>query len=135
MKEKEIKDFVKERYSKIANKTDSSSCSCCSGTEMDGIIMQAKAVGYSDEEIKSIPADAIFGLGCGNPTALAEIKKGETVLDLGSGGGIDVFLAANKVGDDGKADVGCHGLQVEVQLASGGAEGDVCHSERPDGAG
>ncbi|EKF86204.1 arsenite methyltransferase [Methanobacterium formicicum] len=121
MKEKEIKDFVKERYSKIANKTDSSSCSCCSGTEMDGIIMQAKAVGYSDEEIKSIPADAIFGLGCGNPTALAEIKKGETVLDLGSGGGIDVFLAANKVGDAGKV-IGVDMTQEMVKTATQNAE-------------
>lgn len=121
MKEKEIKDFVKERYSKIANKTDSSSCSCCSGTEMDGIIMQAKAVGYSDEEIKSIPADAIFGLGCGNPTALAEIEKGETVLDLGSGGGIDVFLAANKVGDAGKV-IGVDMTKEMVKTAIQNAE-------------
>lgn len=82
MKEKEIKDFVKERYSKIATKKDSS-CSCCSGKGMSGIIQQAKAVGYSEDEIKSIPADAIFGrLGCGNPTALVEIKRGKTVLDL-----------------------------------------------------
>jgi len=50
----------------------------------------------------SIPEEAVFGLGCGNPTALAEIKEGETVLDLGSGAGIDVFLAARKVGDKGK---------------------------------
>jgi len=121
LKEKEIKDFVKERYSKIATKTDSSSCSCCSGTGMDGIIRQAKAVGYSEDEIKSIPADAIFGLGCGNPTALAEIKKGETVLDLGSGGGIDVFLAANKVGDDGKV-IGVDMTEAMVETATQNAE-------------
>jgi SAM-dependent methyltransferase len=54
------------------------------------------------EEIKSIPSGAVFGLGCGNPTALAEINPGETILDLGSGGGIDVFLAAQKVGEAGK---------------------------------
>jgi len=121
LKEKEIKDFVKERYSKIASKTDSSSGSCCSGNGNDNIIMQAKAVGYSDEEIKSIPADAIFGLGCGNPTALAEIKKGETVLDLGSGGGIDVFLAANKVGDAGKV-IGVDMTEEMVKTATGNAE-------------
>jgi arsenite methyltransferase len=101
MKEKEIKEFVKQRYSKIATKEDSI-CSCCSGNETDSIIQQARAAGYSVDEIKSIPEEAIFGLGCGNPTALAEIKKGETVLDLGSGGGIDVFLAANKAGEQGK---------------------------------
>lgn len=99
MQEKEIKEFVKNRYSKIAKK-ENSSCSCCSGA--DSVTEQAQAVGYSTEELKSIPEDAVFGLGCGNPTALAEIRKGETVLDLGSGGGIDVFLAANKVGDNGK---------------------------------
>jgi SAM-dependent methyltransferase len=100
MQEKEVKEFIKNRYSKIAKKEDSS-CSCCS-TTTSSIIEQAQAAGYSSEELKSIPEEAIYGLGCGNPTALAEIQKGETVLDLGSGGGIDVFLAANKVGDSGK---------------------------------
>ncbi len=100
MQEKEIKEFVKKRYTKIAKKEDSS-CSCCS-SGADLINEQAKAAGYSAKELKSIPEEAVFGLGCGNPTALAEIQEGETVLDLGSGGGIDVFLAANKVGDEGK---------------------------------
>jgi len=102
MKDKKIKEFVKERYSKIAT-NEESSCGCsCGGGEENSIIKQAQSAGYTIEEIKSIPEDAIFGLGCGNPTALAEIKLGETVLDLGSGGGIDVFLAANKVGEKGK---------------------------------
>ena len=102
MEEKKVKEFVKERYSKIAtNEESSNNCSCCGGEE-NSIIKQAQAAGYTIEEIKSIPSDAVFGLGCGNPTALAEINSGETVLDLGSGGGIDVFLAANKVGDMGK---------------------------------
>jgi arsenite methyltransferase len=102
MEDKKIKEFVKERYSKIAtNEESSNSCSCCGGEE-NSIIKQAQAAGYTMEEIKSIPSDAVFGLGCGNPTAMAEINSGETVLDLGSGGGIDVFLAANKVGDQGK---------------------------------
>jgi len=103
MEDKKIKEFVKERYSKIATTEENScGCSCCGGTEEDLIIKQAQAAGYTMEEIKSIPSDAVFGLGCGNPTALAEINPGETVLDLGSGGGIDVFLAANKVGKEGK---------------------------------
>ena len=102
MEDKKVKEFVKERYSKIAtNEKSSNSCSCCGGEE-NSFIKQAQAAGYTVEEIKSIPTDAVFGLGCGNPTALAEINSGETVLDLGSGGGIDVFLAANKVGDMGK---------------------------------
>jgi len=103
MEEKKIKEFVKERYSKIAIKDeDSCGCSCCGGSEDNSVIKRAEEVGYTMEEIKSIPSDAVFGLGCGNPTALAEINPGETVLDLGSGGGIDVFLAANKVGEEGK---------------------------------
>ncbi len=103
MEDKKVKEFVKARYSKIATKEeDSCSCSCCGDTDEESIIKKAQAAGYSIDEIKSIPADAVFGLGCGNPTALAEIKLGETVLDLGSGGGIDVFLAAQKVGKEGK---------------------------------
>ena len=103
MQNKKIKEFVKERYSKIAtNEEDSPECSCCGNTKENSIIKQAHAAGYTMEEIKSIPPEAVFGLGCGNPTALAEINPGEVVLDLGSGGGIDVFLAANKVGEEGK---------------------------------
>ncbi|MGB2697971.1 MAG: arsenite methyltransferase [Candidatus Zixiibacteriota bacterium] len=99
MREKEVKKFVKDRYGKIASQKDSC-CSCC-GSPPD-LVEQAKSMGYSEEEINSIPAEAIMGLGCGNPSALAELKEGETVLDLGSGGGLDVFLAANKVGEKGK---------------------------------
>jgi ubiquinone/menaquinone biosynthesis C-methylase UbiE len=100
MEDKNIKEFVKDRYSKIvSNKEDSCGCE---RTDEDSMINQARAAGYTLEEIKSIPSGAVFGLGCGNPTALAEINPGETILDLGSGGGIDVFLAAHKVGEDGK---------------------------------
>jgi arsenite methyltransferase len=99
MHEKEVKKFVKDRYGKIASQKDSC-CSCCG--RPPNIVEQAKSMGYSEEEIKSIPTEAVMGLGCGNPTALAELKEGEIVLDLGSGGGLDVFLAANKVGEKGK---------------------------------
>lgn len=119
VKEKEIKRSVKERYSKIAV-GEESACSCCSGTAPD-IIEQAKAAGYSAQEIKSIPEEAIFGLGCGNPTALAEIHEGETILDLGSGGGIDVFLAANKIGDHGKV-IGVDMTEEMVKTATKNAE-------------
>ncbi|BDZ70458.1 arsenite methyltransferase [Methanobacterium petrolearium] len=103
MEEKKIKDHVKERYRKIATK-ETSYCPCCGGTEdmLESALEQAKAMGYSQKEMESIPQDAIYGLGCGNPTALAEISEGETVLDLGSGGGIDVFLASKKVGSSGR---------------------------------
>ncbi|MGZ7208332.1 MAG: arsenite methyltransferase [Methanobacterium sp.] len=118
MKEKEIKDFVKERYSKIAVGEETNS-SCCCGQDL--IIEQAKAAGYTVEDLKSIPEDAVFGLGCGNPTAHAELKEGETVLDLGSGGGIDVFLAANKVGETGKV-IGVDMTEEMVATAKKNAE-------------
>jgi len=68
-----------------------------------GVKAIAQAFGYSDEELSSIPADANLGLSCGNPTATASLRPGEVVVDLGSGGGIDVLLAAKKVGPSGKA--------------------------------
>lgn len=100
MTEGKIKEAVKDRYSKIAV-GEESYCSCCSSGD-DLTVEQAKNAGYTQEELKTIPEKAVFGLGCGNPTALAELQEGEVVLDLGSGGGIDVFLAANKVGKTGK---------------------------------
>jgi arsenite methyltransferase len=103
MKEEKIKDFVKEGYAKIA-KRGSSCCepstACCGDIDMASAI--SRNIGYSDEELRSIPEGANLGLGCGNPIALASLKKGETVLDLGAGAGFDCFLAANQVGPTGK---------------------------------
>jgi arsenite methyltransferase len=99
MENKKVKDFVKKRYGEIA-KTEQSCCcsSSCFGPSKD----MAKEIGYSEQDLKNVPESAILGLGCGNPVALANLKEGETVLDLGSGGGIDVFLASKKVGQHGK---------------------------------
>jgi len=99
MNEKKIKNEVKRRYSKIADE-GSSCCSSCK-TYGKSIIKQSESIGYSEDELSSIPKDSIMGLGCGNPTALADLNQGETVLDLGSGAGVDVFLAAKKVGENG----------------------------------
>ncbi len=99
MEDKEIKEIVKERYSRIAE--ESTSCCPTCGPCGHDVTAQAKGIGYSEEELEKIPKEAIMGLGCGNPTALGDLKEGETVLDLGAGAGIDVFLAANKVGPDG----------------------------------
>ncbi len=99
MQEEKIKKIVRGRYSKMA-KENTSCCSTCDPCGID-VMEQAKNIGYSEEELRNIPESAIMGLGCGNPTALADLKKGETVLDLGAGVGIDVFLAANKVGSEG----------------------------------
>ena len=98
-REKEIKEYVKDRYARIASTGESCCPSCaCSGD----LVHQAKSIGYSERELSSVPEGTVLGLGCGNPTALAELKEGETVLDLGPGGGLDVFLAAQKVGAQGK---------------------------------
>ena len=95
---REIKEFVRDRYGEIASSDESCCPSCSSGPDP---IKQAMAIGYSCAEIESVAASAVMGLGCGNPTALAGLKGGETVLDLGSGGGLDVFLAAQRVGRNG----------------------------------
>ena len=99
MDDREIKKAVKKRYTKFAQ--DNTSCCPTCNSKKNGITEQTKSIGYSANELKSIPESAVMGLGCGNPTVLADLKEGETVLDLGSGAGIDVFLSANKVGESG----------------------------------
>ncbi len=103
MKEEEIKKVVREGYAKIA-KQDSSCCgpmsSCCGGTDLAQNI--SKSIGYTEQELEAVPEGANLGLGCGNPVALASLREGETVLDLGSGAGFDCFLAASKVGSNGR---------------------------------
>lgn len=104
MKDEEIKKVVREGYAKVAK--EASPCcehkekTCC-GPEVDEKTV-SKAIGYSKEELDSLPEGADLGLGCGNPVALASMKEGDTVVDLGAGAGIDCFLAAKKVGDSGK---------------------------------
>ncbi len=99
MEEKEVKEFVKKRYGEIAQTGKSCCPSCgCAPSAMN----VALHLGYSEEDLRSVPEASSMGLGCGNPVALSRLKEGEIVLDLGSGGGIDVFLAAKKVGARGK---------------------------------
>ena len=103
MKDDEIRKTVREGYAKIA-KTERSCCapvsSCCGTTDLAQTV--SKNIGYTDEELGSVPEGANLGLGCGNPVALASLVEGETVLDLGSGAGFDCFLAAKKVGKTGR---------------------------------
>jgi SAM-dependent methyltransferase len=98
----DIHDVVKERYGAIARSAGQASCcgpSCCGGGEKDVISSDL----YSAAETAGLPAEAVSAsLGCGNPTALIDLKPGQTVLDLGSGGGIDVLLSAKRVGPTGK---------------------------------
>jgi len=100
MEDQEAKKVVRERYAQVA-KQDSSCCSSlCCGTSKPKEI--SKKIGYTEDELGAVPSGSNLGLGCGNPTALASIKAGETVLDLGSGAGFDCFLASNKVGPEGR---------------------------------
>ncbi len=104
MNQKNIKKMVRESYGRIAKQNSSccsvqTSCGCSENNKFDKI---SKSIGYTDEDTKEVPEGSNLGLGCGNPIALASLKEGETVLDLGSGAGFDCFLAANKVGAKGK---------------------------------
>jgi len=100
MEENKIKEVVKGRYAQMAKQDQQSCCSSCAC----GIspLSEAEVIGYLREDLEHIPEEAIMVLGCGNPTAIADLKAGEVVLDLGSGAGVDVFLSANKDGSTGR---------------------------------
>lgn len=98
MKKEKVKRIVKKHYSEIAVKGGGCNCSCANKTQNMQI---AKSIGYTSEEIGTA-SEANLGLGCGNPVALAGLKEGDTVLDLGSGAGFDCFLAAKRVGSSGR---------------------------------
>src|SRR5437870_11244677 len=112
MADQDIKQIVKDKYGKAALKVTEGGSSCCgtvSGREADPITSKL----YSESETACLPSEATAAsLGCGNPTALAELTAGETVLDLGSGGGIDVLLSAQRVGPAGKA----YGLDMTDEM-------------------
>lgn len=98
----DVRDVVRNSYGKIAI-GDAKEKGCCGGnlTIKKSSIDISRKIGYSDEEISNAPQEANMGLGCGNPQLIANIKKGETVVDLGSGAGFDCFLASKKVGGNG----------------------------------
>lgn len=104
MKKNKIRQAVRTNYAQVALAGNSGCCStspCCSpggASSADAVSMQ---LGYSNEEVSAVPTGANLGLGCGNPQAIASLKPGEIVLDLGSGGGFDCFLAARAVGESG----------------------------------
>jgi SAM-dependent methyltransferase len=101
-----VRETIRKGYAKIANDTTAGCCgpgvSCCGSSPQDSDTL-AKELGYSVEELQALPEGANMGLSCGNPAALAALKPGEVVLDLGSGGGFDVFIAGRKVGASGRA--------------------------------
>ena len=102
--ENSIKDDIKKRYSKIVMSGNTDGC-CMSGEcqSGDSPFGATKLIGYDQKDLESIPQEAILGVGCGAPINHAQLKEGEIVVDLGSGAGIDIFLASKKVTDSGKA--------------------------------
>ena len=109
----DIKESVKERYGQAALRVTSGGSSCCGATESNGCVDPITSNLYDEAQKLDLPQEAILAsLGCGNPTALAALAEGETVLDLGSGGGIDVLLSAKRVGPTGKA----YGLDMTDEM-------------------
>jgi arsenite methyltransferase len=104
-----LKDAVREKYAEAAKQVTTGRASCCGGGAKDPITTDL----YGDEQAAVLPHEAVLAsLGCGNPTLLAQLNEGETVLDLGSGGGIDVLLSARRVGASGKA----YGLDMTDEM-------------------
>ena len=113
MGDQDIKQIVKEKYGQAALRVSSGGSSCCGSASSRGACDPITSNLYEIGETAALPAEAIAAsLGCGNPTALAELASGETVLDLGSGGGIDVLLSARRVGPTGKA----YGLDMTDEM-------------------
>lgn len=122
----DIKKEVRERYGSIAREQGSSCCepegaSSCCGSVSEALLERGKRIGYSKQELEGVPEGANMGLGCGNPTAIASLAEGETVLDLGSGGGFDCFLAAKQVGKSGHV-IGVDMTMDMVEKARSNAE-------------
>jgi arsenite methyltransferase len=99
---KTIKDTVRESYALIAKSSGGCCCGGCGCDSNQNAQRQSGQMGYSQDEMDQAPQGSNLGLGCGNPTAIASLKEGEVVLDLGSGAGFDAFLASSKVGKTGK---------------------------------
>jgi len=115
LNQSDVVDAVRSKYAAVAESSLTNS--------HQGVRAVAEAFGYSAEELASIPAEANMGLSCGNPIATANLKPGETIVDLGSGGGLDVFLAAKKVGPTGKA-IGIDMTQAMIDRANAAAKRD-----------
>lgn len=122
----EIRDFIRKNYAEVAAKGSEggccgSSCSCGCGDSTLDIQEASINIGYSEDDLKAVPPEANMGLGCGNPIAIAALKESEVVLDLGSGGGFDCFLARRQVGEKGHV-IGVDMTPEMIKLARKNAE-------------
>lgn len=123
MEQKTLKASIKKRYGKIALEGNSDGCcgpDCCNSTEFNPKVSSV-AVGYDDKTLEAIPQSSILGLGCGAPVNYAQLKPGQTVVDLGSGAGIDAFLASKQVQDNGKV-IGIDFTDEMLRKASSAAQ-------------
>lgn len=114
----EVKSEVRSAYGNVAKANNQNQCcgngrSCC-GVSAKPDLEYSEELGYTQEDLNSVPDGCNMGLGCGNPQAIASLKKGEVVLDLGAGGGFDVFLASKRVGDTGKV----YGVDMTPEMVS-----------------
>ncbi|MDH3891924.1 MAG: arsenite methyltransferase [candidate division Zixibacteria bacterium] len=122
MKDTDVKEKVRESYAQVATNAD-----CCTGqlsaccADQSGVAEQALKLGYSPDQVEAVPDGSNLGLGCGNPTAVASIKPGDTVLDLGSGAGFDCFLAARQTGLGGRV-IGVDMTQEMIDKATANAK-------------
>jgi len=114
----DVRKAVRERYANAATGSESCCAPSCCGE--DSAADASAAIGYSAEQLADLPEDANLGLGCGNPTAIASLEEGQTVLDLGSGAGIDCFLAAQQVGPSGQV-IGIDMTPEMIEKARGNA--------------
>jgi ubiquinone/menaquinone biosynthesis C-methylase UbiE len=128
-----IRDQIRTDYAHIAKTSNASagtgSCCCagaCGVTESIDPDVLAEQIGYTREELEALPADANMGLSCGNPSVIANLKEGETILDLGSGGGFDLFLAGPKVGKTGRA----IGVDMTAEMISKARANAAQYTER-----
>jgi len=115
-----IRETVRRGYSEIAK---GESCGCCGSPSP---VKLAEGIGYLSEDLEFLPEGANMGLSCGNPTAIANLKPGQVVLDLGSGGGLDVFIAARKVGSKGRA----IGVDMTAEMVSKARAGIARFTEK-----
>ncbi len=128
-----VRETVRSGYAAIAEQNpmeSSSGCcggsSCCGPDSGDNASMLAQAIGYAEDDLSVVPEGSNMGLSCGNPTALAELSEGEVVVDLGSGGGFDVFIAARRVGARGRA----VGVDMTAQMLSKARRNAEAYRER-----
>lgn len=126
-----LRQLVREGYAKIATETSNGCCgpgvSCCGSTPQEAEKL-ARELGYTVEELQALPDGANMGLSCGNPAALAALKPGEVVLDLGAGGGFDIFIAGRKVGASGRA----IGVDMTPEMLAK-ARGNIAHYAKETG--